>query len=437
MLCRQGACIEPLSTSRDKSGWVTQSPVYYGWVILGVGTLGLTMTGPGQTYGVSIFIEHFIGDLGLSRSRVSMLYMIGTMSASIVLPFVGRQIDRWGSRRLIVIIAILFGLACVYMGFVRSAAMLGVGFFTLRLLGQGSLSLVSRIVINQWWVRRRGLANGIVGMGYALIGRATFPLLLNALIPMIGWRETYACLGAALLCGMAPIGWLLVRNRPEEYGLQPDGQSSRRRTRSRYAEQLWSEEHWTLAEVLRTPVFWLMSGGFSSMSLLSTGLTFHIVSIYVDNGLTPTLAAAAFIPMATTSACVQLGSGMLLDRVAVRILLAIALFLHTVILLLAPHLTSVVLAMGFGVIMGAANGLQMTIGSVVWAMYFGRRYLGSIAGATAAISVASSAGGPMLFGIARDMLGSYTLVVTVSAGLPLLMGVANLCFGQRPQRPQA
>ena len=133
----------------------------------------------------------------------------------------------------------------------------------------------------------------------------------------------------------------------------------------------------------------------------------------------------------------QLGSGILLDRLAVRILLAMALFLHTVLLLLAPHLTSVTLAMGFGVIMGAANGLQMTIGSVVWAMYFGRRYLGSIAGATAAISVASSAAGPMLFGIARDMLGSYTLVLTVSAGLPLLMGVANLCFGQRPQRPQA
>ncbi|WP_089936636.1 MFS transporter [Candidatus Entotheonella palauensis] len=422
-----------------RSRIIRHMPFFYGWVILIAGTLGLVMTSPGQTYSISIFIEHFIDDLGLSRSYVSTLYMIGTVSASFAMPVVGRQIDRHGSRAMIVLITVLFGLACLFMGLVQNAFMLCLGFFALRALGQGSLSLVSRIVVNQWWVRRRGFAIGIVGMSYALIGRAGFPVLINALIPLYGWRGTYSLLGLLLLLVMLPLGWLLVRNRPEDYGLWPDGQpptaSQQDEMRSPVrAKEPWVEENWTLAEVLRLPVFWLLSAGFSSISALNTGLTFHIVSIYVDNGLTPTIAASAFVPIAITSAIVQLGSGMLVDRFPSRVLLAMSLFLHALLLAIAPYLRSIEMALAFGVIMGAASGLQQTIGNSIWAMYFGRQHLGSITGATTTISVASSAVGPMLFGIARDVWGSYTFVLLTSATLPLALGIAILCLGQRPRR---
>jgi MFS family permease len=417
-----------------QSRWVNRSPVYYGWVILVAGTVGLMMSSPGQTYAISIFIEHFIDDLSLSRSSVSILYTLGTVSASTLLPLVGRQIDRHGSRATIVVIAVLFGLTCFSMKMVHNALTLGLGFFALRLLGQGCLSLVSKTVINQWWVRRRGFAIGIVGVGYALLGRAGFPMAINALIPMYGWRGTYVVLGLALLCVMAPLGWLLVRNRPEEYGLPPDGSRMTPRAPGKSTGRPWTEEHWTLAEVLRSPVFWLLAAGFSAMSALSTGLTFHIVSIYIDNGLTATMAASTFLPIAVTSAVVQLASGILIDRIPARILLTISLLLHTVILLLAPYLHSVEMAMGFGIIWGIASGLQMTISSVVWAIYFGRRHLGSIFGVTATISSASSALGPMLFGIARDALSSYTFILTASAVLPLIMSVANLLYGRPPKR---
>ena len=106
---------------------VNQSPIFYGWIILLMGTLGMIMTSPGQTYAVSIFIEHFITDLGLSRGLVSTLYTIGTLVGSFVLPLVGRQIDRRGPRLVMVFITLLFGLACVYMGFVSNAVTLGLG----------------------------------------------------------------------------------------------------------------------------------------------------------------------------------------------------------------------------------------------------------------------------------------------------------------------
>ena len=85
----------------QQSRLVHRAPFFYGWVILFAGTLGLVMTSPGQTYAISIFIDHLINDLGMSRSLVSTLYTTGTMTASIALPLVGRQIDRHGRRSLV------------------------------------------------------------------------------------------------------------------------------------------------------------------------------------------------------------------------------------------------------------------------------------------------------------------------------------------------
>ena len=80
--------------SFPQSRLVSNSPIFYGWVVLAVGTLGVIMTSPGQTYAVSIFIEHFIEDLGLSRTMVSTLYSLGTVTGSLALPLIGRAIDR-------------------------------------------------------------------------------------------------------------------------------------------------------------------------------------------------------------------------------------------------------------------------------------------------------------------------------------------------------
>jgi MFS family permease len=92
----------------------------------------------------------------------------------------------------------------------------------LRQFGQGSLSLVSKNVINLWWVRRRGRMMGIVGVFGALLG-GLFPYLINTLIAAYGWRWTYVILGVMVLVVMIPVGWIFTRNRPEDHGLEPDG----------------------------------------------------------------------------------------------------------------------------------------------------------------------------------------------------------------------
>lgn len=409
---------------------VTRSPVFFGWIVMLAGSFGMIMTSPGQTYGVSIFIEHFIADLGISRSMVSTYYAIGTLIGAAALPFVGRRIDQLGPRVVVVAVATLFGLACIFMGVVSSGLLLLIGFVLIRMLGQGSLGLVSTNVINQWWMRRRGTVMGISGVLVALLGIGTIPNLLNWMIAQLGWRTTYMALGLTLIFIMAPIGYLFYRSRPENYGLLPDGTATAAPQPDVTQHPETTEQNWTLAEAIRTPAFWIVAGGLSTIAMLATGLTFHMVSIFDDNQRSATAAAAVYVPVAMVSAAVTLGSGILVDRVPIRFLLAGALFIQAGTLLLAQSLSSMTMALAYGVAMGFLFGMMGILSSVVWATFFGRRYLGSITGLTATFFVAGSALGPMPLGFARDRLGSYNLALTLLAIIPLVLGIITLFMRQ-------
>ncbi len=414
---------------------ITGFPFYYGWVILVVSVIGSVMTSPGQTYAFSIFIERFIEDLGISRSVVSTLYMIGTLTASLALPFVGRQIDKRGPRIMVGIVSVLFAIACFYMSFVQNVVMLGIGFVFMRMLGQGSLNIVSGVIINQWWVRKRGMILGIAGVMATLLGSGLFPTFLHQLIGTFGWRPSYRILALMMLCFMLPVGLIFFRSKPEDYGLLPDGDKIPV-DHGVQSTPIVKEENWTSTQAVRTTTFWLIGLGLASISMLNTGLQFHMVSIFRDAGLSAGVAANAYMSIAFTAAIIRLIGGYLVDRVPVRFLLCVALIGQVTCLLLAPRIQDSTSAFVYGVVLGVTGSLQMTVSTVVWAKYFGRQHLGSITGIASLIGAGSSALGPMPMGIARDILGSYAQALTMLAIIPFVLSIAVL-FARRPQKSHA
>ena len=122
-----------------RPSWILRLPFHYGWVILPMGMLGVFASGPGQTFTISIFVDHIIGDLGLSRTLVSGLYTAGSLIAAFLLVFVGLLLDRLGARVMLFIVGALFGLAALWMSTVDNSAELLTGFAALRLFGAGSL----------------------------------------------------------------------------------------------------------------------------------------------------------------------------------------------------------------------------------------------------------------------------------------------------------
>lgn len=428
------------------SRMIAKSPVYYGWIILVVGTLGTIMSSPGQTYSFSIFIEEFIRDLGLSRTVVSSLYTVGTITGSLALPYVGRLIDTRGSRTMVVVIAIAFGVTCLYMSTVRNVVMLLIGFVFMRMLGQSSITIVSRNVINQWWVRRRGFVLGIATLATSVLGVGLFPNLINWLIPQFGWRNAYLILGAAVMGIMVPVGYLFFRERPELYGLLPDGEegfpeqavereeaSNQEQERDMAETAVPLEENWTAAEAMRTSAFWYIILSIAAFSMLVTGLTFHIVSIFIDNGLTADLAAAVFLPMSITASLFGIPGGWLVDRVDAKYMLSVGLILLTITILFSASITSPQLGILYGIIFGLNNGIQQVVSSVIWANYFGRENLGAISGITATFGAAASGIGPLVYGLGRDLAGSYWPSLWISAIYPAAMAIIVL-FMRRPTR---
>lgn len=418
--------MKPTATpSLQRSRVVEQSPVYYGWVILFAGTLGLAMTTPGQTVGVSVFLDKIIADLGLSRGQVSLTYTLGTLTASFVLPFVGRFIDRRGPRLAVIIISVLFALACVWMGFVRGIVTLFFGFLLIRGLGQGSLSLVSLYVVNVWFVRRRGLAVGITGLGFA-IATAFFPLLIETLITQFGWRTAYMLLGLLVGLTILPLGSLLFRGHPERFGLRPDSGLADNKADV-------AEANLSLAEARRTATFWLFTAGNVCVAALSTGLIFHHYSIMAEGGLDRLSAATVFLALGFIVAGANFTTGVLVDRVPPRFLLSVAMGGMAAALLMATHVTGRPTILVYGALLGLTQGMNGALSASVFAYYFGRMHLGSIKGFATTLSVAGTAFGPFLFALGFERAGNYAPVLLLSAAVPVIIGIGAVFLRPKMQ----
>src|SRR5680860_442961 len=366
------------STKPLNSRVVSSARGYYGWTLLAAATLGMFMTAPGQTLGVSVFLDRIIEDLGLTRSTVSLLYTIGTLTGALTLPFVGRFIDRHGPRVGVVVIASLFALACVFMGLVQGLLMLLVGFVLIRALGQGSLSLVSLHAVNIWFVRRRGLAVGLLGLGMAA-ATAVFPLVIEVLIGAFEWRGAYMVLGLLVAVVMIPVGALFYRVQPERYGLRPDGLP--------VTADAPREQNYSVAQARRTRTFWLFTVGDFLVAMLGTALIFHHYSIMASTGLDRVEAATVFVPIAAA---------------------------------LATGSRSVFI---YGAVLGATQGFSGAVKASVHAYYFGRKYIGAIKGLVSTISVAGTSVGPLVVALGFDAVGSYTPVLLVCAAFPLIVAL--------------
>ncbi|MEM7735131.1 MAG: MFS transporter [Deinococcota bacterium] len=409
----------PSGSSTDgltRSRVVAASPVYYGWVILIAGMLGTALTLPGQTIGVSAFLDNIIADLGISRATVSLMYTVGTLGGSFLLPFIGRFLDRRGPRLAATIIATVFALACVLMGSVQNIIMLAVGFVLIRGFGQGALSLASFHIINLWFVRKRGFAVGVAGLGFALTS-AIFPrFVLEPLITNFGWRSAYMLLGLGIAVIMIPVAALLFRTHPEAYGLVPDGH-----LQASSSQPKTFERHYTLREARKTSVFWLFLAAGFTVACLGTGLIFHHYDIAASSGLSRLDAAIIFGYLGLVSGFANFSTGMLLDRIPPRFVLALPLLLLGANLLLAPRVNSSTLIAVYGMSFGISQGMFGAINGSVFAHYFGRRHIGEIKGFVTTVMVAGTALGPLIFALGRDAFGSYGPILAISATVPFAL----------------
>lgn len=388
-------------------------------------TLALALTAPGQTAGISVFTDPLITDLDISRTQLSTAYLVATLAGAACLPLVGRAIDRYGVRGLVTASAVLLGTVLVGCSFVGSLPGLTVGFVGLRLTGQGALGLLASTTVALWFDRGRGTALGVMSaLGSAGISLA--PILTERLIAATDWRTAWLVQGLTIWAVLIPVGLLGLRGRPprpapQRHAAEGDGRHGDRDT------------GWTVGAAMRTAAFWTIIAAVCCQGLLTTAVAFHQVSLLGEHGLSPTEAAANFLPQTLAGLVAAFALGSLSDRVAPRIVLAASMAGLAAGLLCVPLIGPGLSAVGFGMLIGAsANGIRTLEASIVPA-YFGTGHLGALRGVVHAATVASTAFGPILLSLAHDLAGSYTPALTISAAAPILIGIAVLLL--RPPAP--
>ena len=416
---------------------VVQFPFYYGWVIVVIAALSQFFSGPGQTYANAIFIDYYIAEFGWSRSTVSGLYSAATLGAGFLLFFVGRMIDTAGFRKMTVIISAGLAAACLFNGFVMNAFMLFIGFFFIRLLGQGSMTLISKSLVPQWFIKKRGRALSIAAIG-GLVSSAAFPLVNVWLIENFGWRMSWQLLGLSILLIYIPLAFLFVRHRPEEIGLLPDNGegdlgNEEETEENEKIHKPTVDVSWTVKEAMKTKAFWLLLFCVAIPALTNTGLTFHLLSIFSEQSLSPELAATILSMTALIGFPITFLTGFLLEKIKVRYMLALVFCgeIITIFLLLQVHLMSA--AILFGVVWGFKMGMEKITLAIVWPDYFGRMHLGSITGISMAMMVVGSALGPLPFGMAYDFFGGYEEVLWGIMLFPAL-GIAAALLAKPPEK---
>jgi MFS family permease len=406
-----------------------KTPFFYGWIIVLIAGLAVYFSGPGQTYNVSVYIDSYIKEFGWSRTTVSSMYSLGTFSAGMLMGIVGKLFDRYGHRKMTIAIAVGFGAALLFMSTVNLVTELFMGFFLIRLLGQGSMGLIGGTLVPQWFIQRRGRAMSIVSI-FGALSMATFPAMNIWLIKLVGWQNGWRIWMFILWVIVAPSFYFFVRTRPEDVGLFPDNEIPPEAEDGKFF--VLEKESWTLSEAIRTRSFWLVNYITVVPAAIITGCIFHQISILGQSGLSPEAAALISSVTSFVNLPIVLLAGGLADRYPLKYLMAITqvlLFAMVGTLYLADSMTLVLV---YGVIMGVQIGVQAIVRGVVWPDYFGRKHLSTIRGVNMMVGVIGSALGPLPFGYAYDAFGGYSEVLIASMIFPL----AGIFIGMLARKPK-
>ena len=385
--------------------------------MVGLASLVGILTGPGQSIGVSVFRQHLSDGLNLSDSAIATAYLLGTLLSSTCQPRIGRWVDQIGVRRASTVFGVAFALVLAHMSMVRGFVWLAAGFFGIRLLGQGALSLTSTVAVMHWFDRRRGFALG-VKMTLTLGGMSTVPMLLAVAIDAWGWRIAWLAASAVIALAAVPVSWFGYVNRPADLGQLPDGAPPV------HVDQTGSAQpSATRSKALRSTAFWALAAVTATNSLLGTGLLFHQTNLLGEIGYSNAQAAAMFLPQAGGAVIGGLTFGWLADRAARPMLPTVVALLLASTLLLGGTSVTFPTVLLYSVVLGMTMGSGAAVQSSLLPALFGVGHIGSISGTLALISVLASALGALTFSLGSIVWGDYRSASLWFTVLPLAVAL--------------
>lgn len=347
-------------------------------------------------YTFGVFLKPLATSFQWSRTQVSLAFTLAALTVAASSPFIGRLLDRYPARRVVVPCTIVYGLAVASLAFLTPHLWhLYSVFIVLGLVGNGTSQLGYARVVSAWFDQGRGraLAAVMAGSGF---GSMIFPPLAQAIISGYGWRVAYACLGMLILVIGVPLALLFLYEPPE----MPISVGENRR------EKAWSS--------VRSLSFLGISLALLLFSFATNGLNAHWAALLTDKGAPASQAALVLAVAGFAALASKLSTGYLLDRFRAGRVAAILIALSGlgfVLILLTPRAW---LSIASAVLIGAGMGAESDGVPYLLTRYFGLRRFSELYGYTWCVYAVAGASGPVAMGAVFDSTGSYRPMLIVA-----------------------
>jgi nitrate/nitrite transporter NarK len=356
------------------------------------------------------------------------------LESGILSPVVGFVLDRFSGRKLVFWSAIISALGFIGLGLTQGIVMFFSSFVVLSIGASGvSHAVTWPVIISRWFRRKRGLAIGL-GVTGPIFGSPV--VILNTQIEAVyGWRAVLIGYGLLVLFGVTLLS-MIVRDRPEPYGLTPDGDSPEKNDvaeRRVESSRRRMDGGLTLHSVLRTKEFWLFTGYLAGTFTVNSAFQLHMIPYFQqDMGLTPTWAAVILSLVFTMSGIGRIGGGYLLDKLDYRLVLAVvaAMMGFSLVYLQVVHVRTVWAIFPFALLFGVSFGCLVPMRGAVGSIMFGTRAIGRVLGILQGAPIAAGVLGPLVMGIIFDLHGSYSvaiwgLIIISALMVPLSLAMAS------------
>lgn len=416
-------------------------PFFYGWIIVAVTfvTMGI---GVNARTSFSLLFSPIVDEFGWQRGVTAGAFSFGFVVSAFFSPLMGRLMDRTGPRTVmelgVVMMAAGFLLAPLtsepWHLYLTIGVLVGAGSVCLGYSGQS-------LFLPNWFVRKRGLA---VGIAFAGVGIGSITLLpwAQMLIERAGWRATCWTLGLVILIALAPIN-LLLRKRPQDLGLAPDGDGTLAANAARSSnvvDRAWAATDWTLGRALRTQRFWWLALAFFTALYAWYAVQIHQTKYLVEIGFSPSAAAWALGFVSLIGIPGQIWLGHLSDRIGREWIWTVSnvgfaiCYLALIALQSSPSLALLylmVFAQGF-----LGYGVTSIIGAVAIEIFEGKHF-GSIYGTVTVAGLAGGAAGPWLTGLIHDRTDSYAAAFWIGVTVSVVSILSIWMAGPRQIRAVA
>ena len=405
--------------------------LFYGWRIVAASVVGAAFS-PATLVNVpfGLFIHEFESEFQWTRSQVTTALSVFITVLAIVLPLTGRLIDRLGARRVAIPSIALYGGALASMALLTNSLLhFYAGYAAIALVGAGAQSLTYIKVLSEWFDRRRGLVIGICMSGYG-IGYVVVPIITRKLIDAYGWRGAYVGLGLLAIAAPLPAVIAIMRDRPRDMGLNPDGASD-------YAAPAAARTGKTIAQALKMREMWMLAASFVLASFALNGAQSQIVPLLQGRGMPPFRAALMLSAIGFGSFPGRLLVGYLVDKifapyVTVAFYAASAVGLFFLIAAI-PDGAVMLCAIAIGLSLGAENDVLGFLTS----RYFGLKHFGQIYCVLFCAYLLGAAAGPYTMARAYVLTGSYRSGLMAGIGAILLSSTLLLLLRKWPETPDS